>query len=182
MKKFLSFVFIMFAAAFVANAEVRIQGVPVSGAVAQSVSRQMNGLAVMPVAEGSFSFDQIQNWTGEGANQAALVIQWNDDREENAMVWGYRWDGEATGVDMIMAIAKKDPRMFLLILEGTAYGTTIGGIGYDADGDGNCQLTDGSETYPVVDGYVSISDYNFDKFTSVDSDDLWCSGWYTNGY
>lgn len=80
MKKFLSFVFIMFAAAFVANAEVCIQGVPVSGAVAQSVSRQMNGLAVMPVAEGSFSFDQIQNWTGEGANQAALVIQWNDDR------------------------------------------------------------------------------------------------------
>lgn len=182
MKKFLSFVFIMFAAAFVANAEVCIQGVPVSGAVAQSVSRQMNGLAVMPVAEGSFSFDQIQNWTGEGANQAALVIQWNDDREENAMVWGYRWDGEATSVDMVMAIAKKDPRMFLLILEGTAYGTTIGGIGYDADGDGNCQLTDGSETYPVVDGYVSISDYNFDKFTSVDSDDLWCSGWYTNGY
>ena len=49
MKKFLSFVFIMFAAAFVANAEVCIQGVPVSGAVAQSVSRQMNGLAVMPV-------------------------------------------------------------------------------------------------------------------------------------
>lgn len=46
MKKFLSFVFIMFAAAFVANAEVRIQGVPVSGVVAQSVSRQMNGLAV----------------------------------------------------------------------------------------------------------------------------------------
>lgn len=172
----------MFAAAFVANAEVRIQGVPVSGAVAQSVSRQMNGLAVMPVAEGSFSFDQIQNWTGEGANQAALVIQWNDDREENAMVWGYRWDGEATGVDMVMAIAKKDPRMFLLILEGTAYGTTIGGIGYDADGDGNCQLTDGNETYPVVDGYVSINSSDFDKFSSTDSDDYWKSGWMSNGY
>ena len=85
MKKFLSFVFIMFAAAFVANAEVCIQGVPVSGAVAQSVSRQMNGLAVMPVAEGPFSFDQIQNWTGEGANQAAWLF--NGMTTERKMQW-----------------------------------------------------------------------------------------------
>lgn len=182
MKKFLSFVFIVFASAFVANADVRIQGVPVSGAVAQSVVRQMEYVSVMPIGEASFSFDQIQNWTGEGENQAALILQWNDDRETHAMVWGYRWDGEATGVDMVKAIAKNDPRLYILAMDGSSFGTTIGGFGYDVDGDGDYQLTDGSETYSFVDGVVSISGYEFDKFSSTDSDDYWKSGWMTNGY
>ena len=51
------------------------------------------------------SFDDIDYWVGEGPNRAALVIQWNDDNSPGALAWGYRWSGNATGLDMINAIA-----------------------------------------------------------------------------
>ena len=36
-------------------------------------------------------FSKIQRWVGEGENKAALVIQWNDGKDDNRMlVWGYR--------------------------------------------------------------------------------------------
>lgn len=57
--------------------------------------------AQSPVA----SFDDIRHWTGSGANRAALVLQWNDAYSPSALVWGYRWDGQATGLDMLRAIA-----------------------------------------------------------------------------
>lgn len=51
------------------------------------------------------SFDDIQHWTGSGTNRAALVLQWNDAFSPSSLVWGYRWDGQATGLDMLRAIA-----------------------------------------------------------------------------
>lgn len=61
-----------------------------------------------------FSFEDIQFWVGSGSNRAALVIEWHDGTQPDAMVWGYKWDGEASGHDMIVAIAKADPRLVLL--------------------------------------------------------------------
>ena len=46
------------------------------------------------------------------------------------MVWGYKWDGEASGHDMIVAIAKADPRLVLLTQYTGPMGYTIDGIGY----------------------------------------------------
>lgn len=58
-------------------------------------------------------FDNIQYWAGSGTNRAALVLQWNDGLSPVSLAWGYRWDGEATGIDMLRAIAGqtdvKDP-------------------------------------------------------------------------
>jgi hypothetical protein len=51
------------------------------------------------------SFDDIDYWVGTGPNRAALVIQWNDDISPGALAWGYRWSGNATGLDMINAVA-----------------------------------------------------------------------------
>ena len=62
-------------------------------------------------ADASFSFDDIQFWVGSGSKRAALVIEWHDGNRPDAMVWGYRWDGEATGHDMIVAIAKADQKL-----------------------------------------------------------------------
>ncbi len=53
----------------------------------------------------STTFDSINFWTGTGTNRAAMVIQWNDGSTPTSMVWGYRWSGEATGIDMLKAIA-----------------------------------------------------------------------------
>ena len=49
--------------------------------------------------------DDINNWTGTGSNRAGLVIQWNDGGNPASLAWGYRWNGTATGYDMITAIA-----------------------------------------------------------------------------
>ena len=53
----------------------------------------------------STTFDSINFWTGTGINKAAIVIQWNDGGTPTSMVWGYRWSGEARGIDMLKAIA-----------------------------------------------------------------------------
>lgn len=51
------------------------------------------------------NFDDIQFWTGSGENRSALVLQWNDGNTPTSMTWGYRWGGNATGIDMLKAIA-----------------------------------------------------------------------------
>lgn len=51
------------------------------------------------------SFDDIQFWTGTGSNRAALVIDWNTGTRPDSYVWGFRWNGTATGEDMFRAIA-----------------------------------------------------------------------------
>ena len=51
------------------------------------------------------TFDSIQFWTGAGTNRAALAIQWNDGASPVSLLWGFRWSGEARGIDMLKAIA-----------------------------------------------------------------------------
>ena len=51
------------------------------------------------------TFDSIEFWTGAGTNRAALVIQWNDGASPVSLLWGFRWSGEARGIDMLKAIA-----------------------------------------------------------------------------
>lgn len=50
-------------------------------------------------------FDDIQLWAGSGTNQAALVLQWNDGANPASFVWGFRWNGETTGLQMLTAVA-----------------------------------------------------------------------------
>lgn len=51
------------------------------------------------------NLDDLQNWTGTGSNRAGLVIQWNDGGTPVSLAWGYRWNGSATGEDMLKAVA-----------------------------------------------------------------------------
>ena len=51
------------------------------------------------------NINDIQNWTGTGSQNAAIVFQCNDGQSPAALVWGYRWNGSATGYDMLTAIA-----------------------------------------------------------------------------
>jgi len=51
------------------------------------------------------TFDSIEFWTGAGTNRAALVIQWNDGASPVSLLWGFRWSGEARGIDMLKTIA-----------------------------------------------------------------------------
>ena len=125
MRKFLSFFFVMAFYVVGAYAQVLVQGQP--HPTARNISTKQESQLR---ADASFTFDDIQYWVGNGSNKAALVIEWHDGNRPDAMVWGYRWDGEATGHDMIVAIAQADPRLVLLTQYTGWMGYTIDGIGY----------------------------------------------------
>lgn len=150
------------------------------------------------IPEGDFTFDMIESWAGEGENRAALVVQFNDTREKNALVFGYRWDGQATGADMIRAVVAANPRLYGLIQYTNVPsptdpdgGYTINGFGWDLDDDGDIGLKDEKDgkIYTAEDGlfihphgYVpgqgGNPDYDYDDWKATDPDDLWGAGWY----
>ena len=68
------------------------------------------------------SFNDIVTWTGTGSKQAALVVDFHDGQSEQSFVWGYRWDGEATGQMMLTAIDQADVG---LSVDSTSYATLI---------------------------------------------------------
>lgn len=176
MKKFYLLTLLLFFA-FFTNAQVTVQGVPRHDLQTHSQTKKQSKKA-------DFSMDDIVYWVGTGSNKAAFVVQWNDAKNPDALVWGFKWDGNATGEDMLKAIAKADKRFFSLLYQGTQYGTAIGGLGFDLDGnDTNALFKSGNTTYPLypVDGIVNTTAYDFDDYKAKDTDDHWQSGWY-NGY
>lgn len=100
------------------------------------------------------TFDDIRFWVGSGANRAALVIDWNSGAAPQSLVWGYRWDGPATGLTLFEAIAAADPRFYYEWVPGLERGAVFG-IGFDVDGDG---------------------------FSKSDPDDRYQEGWFANGF
>jgi hypothetical protein len=123
-----------------------------------------------------FNFDDIQFWVGNGANRAALVIDWVDDSPDPpSLVWGYRWDGNARGSDMLLAIISADNRLFAKLGGAATNPNAVFGLGYDADGDGQFALDDGA-TFDK-DGIAFTSPA--DLATSVDPDDYYAEGWFT---
>lgn len=168
---------VLFLFAFLTNAQIKVQGVPrndLSGNTPTTINNTTT----------TISFSDIQYWVGTGSNQAAFVVQWNDSKNPDALVWGFRWDGNATGEDMLKAIAKADHRFFTLLYQGTQFGTAVGGLGFDLDGqDSNALIKNGNATYPLypVNGIVNTTAYDFDDYTAKDANDHWVSGWY-NGF
>lgn len=128
MRKILSLFFVMALCVAGISAQGLVQGQPHPSArdIPTAPRSQLR-------ADASFSFDDIKFWVGSGSKKAALVIEWHDGRSPDAMVWGYRWDGEACGHDMIVAIAEADPKLLLLTQYTGPLGYTIDGIGYGAN-------------------------------------------------
>ena len=173
MRKIYSLILLLFVT-WQVSAQVSVQGQP------HPVAKQL--VPMKAIAEGTFTMEMIENWTGEGENKAALAIQWNAEGETNALVWGYRWDGEATGEKMIRDIAAADPRFFCMTETGTAYGSTIAGLGYDVNKSGDFAVQkDGKIYYPDEEGVIFTGGYGYDGFTCLDPEDYWQSGWY-QGY
>ena len=142
MRKILSLFFVMALCVVGLSAQGLVQGQPHPSA--RNISTKQESQLR---ADASFTFDDIQYWVGNGSNKAALVIEWHDGNRPDAMVWGYRWDGEATGHDMIVAIAKADPKLLLLTQYTGWMGYTIDGIGYGDNLDVRYDL-DGAKNEP----------------------------------
>lgn len=138
-------------------------------------------LAVVPVFAG-MTFDDIDFWVGEGANQAALVIDWNDGESELVKIWGFRWDGLATGTDMIQAVCQADPELYAMGSVG-GFGLAIGGLGYNKNADGVFNITKPGQTSSFdAGGYMTVVNYAFDGWIAADVDDNWAGGWESDGF
>lgn len=174
------FIVILLFFAFLTNAQITVQGVPRSDIKSKTVTQKQ----VTAKSANATTLADIQFWVGSGSNQAAFVVQWNDGKTADALVWGFKWNGTATGEDMVKAVAKADPRFFALLKQGTQYGSAIGGLGFDLNGTGtNGLYKDENKTYPYYpfDGLINTSEYDFDSYTGIDPNDHWQSGWMT-GY
>lgn len=175
-KKIYLLLFALLSGVFVFAQTIKVQGVP---------RNIKNGTIMMSPTDNTcdVDFSKITRWIGEGDKQAALVVKWNDSREERLYVWGYRWtdDADGTGAAMLCNVAKNDPNFIIIVYGDTPYGAAIGGVGYDFDSDGFSITKDGKAVEPEEDGTLRTTSYDFDNYASADEDDLWFSGWY-NGY
>lgn len=72
-------------------------------------------------------------YAGSGPHQAALVIDWNDGKNHEVIVWGYRWSGQKTAADALLALVAADPRLSARIDSATSFGLALYGLGYDTD-------------------------------------------------
>jgi hypothetical protein len=136
----------------------------------------------------AISLDVIQLWAGSGTNRAALVVEWNSPELFNqttvpapvankTMVWGYRFNGTATGTQMLDAILAADPKLYFMVNE--EYGATIVvGIGYNRNGNGVIGLTDGVTTNYFMNGLSTNNDTTFaDAAGPINPGDLYWGGW-----
>ncbi|MCE5322244.1 PEP-CTERM sorting domain-containing protein [bacterium] len=139
--------------------------------ILSTVLLALGAAALFCGSAGAFSFDDIRLWAGSGSNRAAMVIDWNDGISPQSIVWGYKWDGTATGKDMFDAVLALDNRLYASMEYWPSYdGYTVYGIGYDLDADGS----------GFVSGVRQDAGGDEDGY-ALDSDDHYCEGWFT-GY
>lgn len=177
MKKIITFIVFVFMLSAVTYAQwaTTVQGVPVDKAL--KISAPSN------TTPGNFDFSDIEVWAGQGSNQCAVVLQWAVEDDQYAYVFGYRWDGDADGVDAVKAIVEADPQLFGGWTDGGQYGTTINGFGWDPDNSGNFTVTlsNGTVVKPENNGYIPGDANGFDGAKATDPADWWQGGWM-NGY
>jgi dockerin type I repeat protein len=133
-------------------------------------------IANVVAARASFTFDDIQYWVGTGSNRAAIAIDWSDgSTTPPALVWGYRWNGTATGRDMLTAVVKADDRLFAKFGGSSGSEATLYGLGYDANNDGQFAIDDDTSFDPMGIAYTGPADLAM----SVDPADYYAEGWFT---
>jgi uncharacterized repeat protein (TIGR03803 family) len=128
------------------------------------------------------TFQNITNWIGDGTNEAGFEIDWNFTGNTNdALLWGYRWNGAATGEQMLDALCAGDPRLYAEVSGNTQYGTALFGLGLHQSGDQNFLLNP-----PLAFGtdHLAVTNYNGvdDYRTNGIPGDFWQEGWYNLGY
>jgi hypothetical protein len=137
------------------------------------------------------SFDDIEYWIGSGANQAALVLDWNGTTTtDNSLAWGFRWDGSAKGIDMLTAIVTDDPRLYLRMgpIGDVEFGYGVFGIGYDANNDGEFAAGYDTNNDQLLDEFVTFDPAGIaitepsDGFTSLDPEDWYAEGWFISKF
>jgi len=123
------------------------------------------------------SFDDIEFWTGAGANRAAIAIDWNaSSSTDAALVWGYHWDSQARGEHMLRTVLAADRRLFAKLSAPGPLGISVWGIGYDKNNDGQFALSDGTQF--DSDG-IAVTGLPDEDAGAIDPADWYREGWFT---
>jgi len=131
----------------------------------------------------AITLDEITIWTGTGENRAGLVIEWGDSK--SPVVYGYQFDGTATGEDMLLGVIAERPELYCKFGDFN-WGRTIFGLGIDRDADGFA-IDDGGVITPdtdFTDGAIFIDAtqvFDADGGVASDADDSYGEGWF-NAY
>ena len=135
----------------------------------------------------AIALDDIPLWTGTGTNRAALVVEWNSPELFNnssvaapvankTMVWGYRFNGPASGTQMLQAVLAADPKLY--VVADVTYGTFVEGIGYNLDGNGVIGISDGTATNVLTNGFFTSATVDPDAAGPLNQGDLFWSGYF----
>jgi hypothetical protein len=128
------------------------------------------------LAHAAFTFNDVQYWVGTGTNRAALAIDWSDGSPTpTALVWGYRWDGAATGRDLLTAIVAADDRLYAKLGGAPGGEVSVFGLGYDANNDGQFAIDDDTSFNSQGIAYSGPADLA----VSTDPADYYAEGWFT---
>lgn len=76
-------------------------------------------------------WSKIQHWAGdpEGEKKCALVVDFQDGLSNQAYVWGFRWNGTATGEDLVRAVASQSSVLTAMIQYTGTMGSTLNALG-----------------------------------------------------
>jgi hypothetical protein len=123
------------------------------------------------------SLDDVVFWTGAGANRAAVAIDFDgQSTTDQSLVWGFRWDGVATGRDMLVAIVTADPRLYLKANSLAAIESAFYGFGYDRNDNATFSV-EGDFGVPFFDDAGIAEGAHDDSATAVDGGDWYREGW-----
>jgi hypothetical protein len=133
------------------------------------------------------SLNDIQFWVGSGTNRAALVVEWTTPESfgyttvpapiaDKSLVWGYRFNGTATGIQMFNAIVAADPRLYAIEVTYPLFGTSVYGIGFHLAGGGDLGITDGNTTNFFSNGLLTNSTVDIDAAAPLNPGDLYWGG------
>lgn len=88
---------------------------------------------VVPLARADEYVDwhAIEHWAGDpsGKHKAALVVDFQDGKDKRALVWGYRWNGNASGEDLVRAVASQSSVLTAMIQYTGSMGSTLNALG-----------------------------------------------------
>lgn len=124
------------------------------------------------------SFDDVEVWFGSGQNESLLAIDFDGtSTEDQAVVWGYRWDSVTSVETLFRNVVGAEPRLFSKI-SNFGFGNAINGIGLD-DGDGVFSLTDGTgfDQFGIFESSATS-----DGATAVNAGDQYAEGWFVDGF
>lgn len=126
------------------------------------------------------NYDDIQFWTGLGANRSAVVVEFNNGSSPFAVAWGYRWSGQVSLQTMMFALAGSitggpnpvsgsDPRLGYAVSSFGGMGYFIDNLTYDQNGLGGSWPT-GALTLTGWDGT------NWNNLFTLNGSPNWSSG------